>query len=275
MLGSLADAYDLCESLAAVAVSGAGSSLPSNRCSALNLASALSSGEFGVFHPVGEERRREREDLFVGECSIMRSLSRTVLSYGGDLCRGSVKGFVGEDNHVKGIEIVGETGETNGKVIESVQCAGNEYLELLAAKGVVSGLGLIYTHTKLMPGQPLSEKTGAALSRVQEARPKIRVIFWVEGSSDSLGLSTSEYFEVAAQPRDGDLNGYVGSYIRVWSPSARDPNHAKRHGEIQTLVVEFEADDTLVNLKSIPVTVNGEVIFMFTLVVLLIISTYR
>ena len=124
---------------------------------------------------------------------------------------------------------------------------------------MVSGLGLIYTHTKLMPGQPLSEKTASALSRVQEARPKIKVIFWVQGTVESLGLSSADFVEVAAQPRDGDINGYVNSHLRVWSPSARDPNHVKRFGEIQTIIVEFEADDTLVTLKTLPISVNGEV----------------
>ena len=142
----------------------------------------------------------------------------------------------------------------------NIQKAYSFLSELLAAKGVVSGLGLIYTYTKLMPGQPLSEKTGNALSRVQEARPKIRVILWVQGTQESLCLSNADYVEVASQPRDGDINGFIGSYLRVWSPSARDPNHLKRCGEIQTLVVEFEADDTLVAMKTMPISVNGEVV---------------
>ena len=105
MLGTLADAYDLCESLAAVAVSGAGSAIPSNRCSALQLASALSMGESGVFHPIGDDLSRNKEDMFVGDCSVMRSLARTVISYGGEICQGNVKGFVGEHNHIKGVEV--------------------------------------------------------------------------------------------------------------------------------------------------------------------------
>ena len=110
-----------------------------------------------------------------------------------------------------------------------------------------------------MPDQPLSEKTGNALSRVQEARPKIRIILWVQGTKSSLGITASEYVEVAPQPRDGDYNGYVSSFLRVWSPSARDSNHSKRHGEVQTIVVEFEADDSLVTLKTVPISINGEV----------------
>lgn len=78
------------------------------------MASALSMGEAGVFHPIGEDKSRNREDLFVGECSVMRSLARTVLSYGGELCQGSVKGFVGEHNHVKGVEVTSVTGESHG-----------------------------------------------------------------------------------------------------------------------------------------------------------------
>jgi phytoene dehydrogenase-like protein len=107
LLGAIESIYELCDSLACVSVLSVGEALPSSRISALYLAAAFAGNESGLFHPVSLSSASSRDDLeaVVGNCAITKALASTVLTHGGDVCFAAVKGFVGEDNSVKGVEL--------------------------------------------------------------------------------------------------------------------------------------------------------------------------
>lgn len=236
IVGAVTGAYDACEALAALSVASSTQAVSSNRASALGIALAINSGETGRFYPVSLASSDKTLQALVGDSSLMQSLARTVISHGSDIVVASIAGLVGENNRVTGVEL-----DIQGR-------------EILASCGVVSGLGAIHSYTKLMPGQPLSAVTAGTLAKLVEARPKIKVLFWLEGTVSSLGLSTADYIEIGSQPRDSDSSAFTNSYVCIWSPSAKDAGWTE---VVQTLVVEFEVDDTLVALKSTALSVGG------------------
>ena len=251
VLGTVGDLYEVCESLSSLAVFGAQEALPSSSLSALMLATSLASNETGLFFPSSLPLSSADEALesLLGECSVLTSLAATVLNCGGEIVQGEIKSLLGEGNVVTGVEVTEPSSSASSSLSSSSR-------ELLATRGVISGLGAITTFTKLMPGQPLSSTTATSLRKLQATRPKIKVLFWLKGQVSSLGLTSIDYLEIS-HSRGVDASAYAASSCRMWSPSAKDAGW--RRSEVQTIVVEFEADDSIVRLKSTSLTVEGQV----------------
>jgi hypothetical protein len=84
----------------------------------------------------------------------------------------------------------------------------------------------------------VSDETVQSISLLQEARPKINVVFWIDGTMENLGLKNTDYFQVYAKNPQAQtvrmmntneeqlLLGFGNhcQFIHVWSPSAQDPN---------------------------------------------------
>ena len=111
-------------------------------------------------------------------------------------------------------------------------------------KSVVSGMGLLCTYTRLLPTEAVTEITATALSDLCEARPKVQLVYWLQGSAEELGLSDVDYVEIEGGGVSRD--SFAGGYMRMWSPSRKD-NAWASSGSLHTLVVEFELTEPLVS----------------------------
>lgn len=125
----------------------------------------------------------------------------------------------------------------------------SEYISFKCSNGVISGVGVINTFAKLLPVSfhPTSGflSIQSKLKKIEERRPKMWVVFWLNGTTTSLGLKSCEYFEYFNQESEtlgGEHeNEVVSKYCHIWSPSSRDPSWNKRSPKLQTVVVEMEA----------------------------------
>lgn len=184
------DNRDLFEALNSIAVVGAEEALSGGDCSGYALAHALNSSIEGVFYPIG------------GAQAIANSLIKVINKSGG---------IVYKDIDFKEIDLV----EVDAKKIKAVgvkvhhhhhqsvdksSCNTVSEVYLKASKSIVSGLGVLTTHTKLLPSEALSIHTQEQLSTLTEARPKIKVIYWLNGTQDTLQLRNTDYYEVGIQP---------------------------------------------------------------------------
>jgi hypothetical protein len=88
-----------------------------------------------------------------------------------------------------------------------------------ASRSVISGVGMLSTYTTLVPPSCLTglgEHPLKPFEGLVEAAPRVRVVFWLRGSStEECGLGCSDYWDF------GGCKGGAASHI--WSPSARDP----------------------------------------------------
>jgi hypothetical protein len=69
----------------------------------------------------------------------------------------------------------------------------------IASKSIVSGVGIIGTYTRLIPSEDVSGAMRSQLSILNEARPKVYATYWIEGDGQQLGLSSTDFVEVAHQ----------------------------------------------------------------------------
>lgn len=171
-------------------------------------------------------------------------------------------------------------------------------MDILASRSVISGLGVLCTTAKLIPSTALSQHTVDTLASLREQRPRVTVVFWLAGTADELGLSSTDYYECASSshshssrnnsnissgisssggsssgtsssgssggggsdggapsPASSSSAALSSSYMRVWSPSAKDAAWGSTHPEdVQVVVVEIEASDALVTLAACELT---------------------
>ena len=179
---------DRCESLAALVCPSTGEGgLTSGRASALGLATLMHSNESGLFHPSSLPTPLPALPSTISHSAspLVQALLHAILSRGGEVLKVSA---------VK--ELLGEAGAVTGVEVYPLDTPSGQTRELLARRGVISGLGAIHTYLRLLPGQALQPATAAALSRLCEARPKIRVVYWISGTGAELGMSAVDYIEV-------------------------------------------------------------------------------
>ena len=75
-----------------------------------------------------------------------------------------------------------------------------------------------------VPPETVSDSTKLTLSLLQETRPKITIVYWLKGQQQQLGLSATDYVEVG---NNNNRDSLASSYVRIWSPSAKDAHWAK------------------------------------------------
>ena len=218
--------------LSNIAIVGASEALSSASLSTVALASALSMSEEGASTPIG------------GLAAVKRSLSEVILSCGGYVCsEAPLNEIVIEENGSGSVAKASGVSLDNGKV-------------LTAKKGVLSGLGALCTYTKLIKHRYVNARTRQALSGLQETRPKIIVLFRVNGSKDSLGLKECDYYELEYQGVDNENSStntkIAESYLKIWSPSARHHHDMNMGGpsdfpDSSIVAVEQYADNSIVS----------------------------
>jgi len=97
----------------------------------------------------------------------------------------------------------------------------------------VSGVGALCTFLRLLPEEELTEDIRASLSKLTEARPKLHVLYWLDGTASELGLSDADYIETldnefADESASASRKEFSRSYVRIWSPSMKDPSWKER-----------------------------------------------
>lgn len=257
------DAYSPLAALASMAAEEGVSGLD---CSSFCLASALNHLDGGIFSPVG------------GVEKVIQSLMVTVQSYGGvvydDVPVHSI--VVREDAskimRATGVKLSTSTAPPVSVMANDETTDGDEDFDVMYAnKSVVSGVGALCTYINLLPDICVDQTTRLALSHLFEMKPKIHVVYWLEGTREQLKLSDAVYFETLRQDVGDTLSTAKKDasrvFCRVWSPSASDSHDwtercvenrlfavacfllliARRHGpNLQSVVVELEAQTPMV-----------------------------
>lgn len=227
--------------------------------SAYLLAGALYNASQGIFYPVG------------GPAAIETSLRTTIHAAGGVVYAGvDVQDIVLEE--IVGSKVIRATGVSiavgSGAAVNSTHAAHglpdspSDFI-FQARKSVISGTGVLNTYTKLLPPEAVSTAAKEMLSGLTETRPRVKVVYWVRGTQEELGLSSTDYFEVGPQPHlqrqtvtiaaaEGDggaepaqaveVSGtvidcaendqkrdkFAGDFVHIWSPSCKDSSWADR-----------------------------------------------
>jgi hypothetical protein len=204
---SLESAPAAIAALHGIAAAGADEPLCAVDCSGYTLANALQSAAQGVFYPAG------------GASAIAAALVHTITQAGGVVyCNAEVREVVLEE--VPGTKSVKTTGVTvavtNARSsptpappssIDALEAKSDENssnssdVTFHAEKSVISGLGVIATFTKVIPAEAISAATRQMLAGLREVRPVVKVVYWLRGDATALGLSSTDYYEVGAQPR--------------------------------------------------------------------------
>jgi hypothetical protein len=215
--------------LASVSIAGMGEALPAADVSTLGLAGALSSTQGGAFYPSG------------GLSSLAQNCMRTIRKCGGEIYA---------DVPVRTIVLEGEGKQRRAVGISyalNSKAEGEDDDDVIyAKKSVISGCGALGTYLNLLPAADVCDETRSSLSLLSEMRPKVYVLMWLQGTSTELGLSTSDYVELAPQTGRETRNKeeFAGTYMRLWSPSAKDSTWSNgKYAGVQTVVVEFEATE--------------------------------
>eukprot|EP00981_Chlorochromonas_danica_P003978 scaffold753_cov164-Ochromonas_danica.AAC.8 len=219
-----------------------GECLPGNELSGVSLAALVAATEMGRFAPNG------------GIQEVEASLVETIQSVGGTVLHDvDAKGLVLEKSGT-GYQAVG---------VEINEVESGKEVTVSGRKSIVSGMGVLCTYANMLPADAVSEETKKNLSLLREARPKIRCLFWLSGSTHELGLSSAEYFEIPSQHdllksqkvgEEESIEQWAASYVRIWSPSAMDPcwmEKGDHPSNVSVVVVEFEATEPLVSLQAV------------------------
>lgn len=230
-------------SLAAIAAVDATESILSENCSAYHLANAIQSAEMGLYYPQG------------GAIALQNALCKTIRASGGCvLSNVDVRGLVFEEDDVSADKAAEDSLRALGVNIALREDNKQNITQVLGKQSVVSGLGAISTYIKLIPGENIAKNVKESLSSVIEARPIVKVLFWLDGTAEELGISSTDYVEIPENIidiLDGSIDQEVRrtvaqKSVRIWSPSVKDSKWNKR---LQVVVVELEAVDPIVEQK--------------------------
>jgi hypothetical protein len=211
---------------------GAEDCLPAFELSGIALGAGLATVETGRFVPKG------------GIASVEAALVETIQSHGGIVYKDAdVKGLVLEKSNQQSEQLQPLYRAVG---VSAVTSTGEEAI-MLGSQSVVSGLGVLCTYANLLPSNCISTEVRNDLAQLTEARPRIQCVFWLSGSSEDLGLKSTEYFEMRSQVdllrtqhqleehphlRPQQLtatDNWADSYLRLWSPSAMDPDWNKTY----------------------------------------------
>ena len=198
--------------------------LSASNLSSISLGNLLNA-DFGTFVPEG------------GVESLLKSFYHTILQGNGEIY---------SDVDLKGLEIE-EVPSSSGQILHravgiNVANPKNSDMSLLisAKQSVISGLGVLNSYATLIPHELVATHTQQSLSGLRERRPKAKIVFWLAGAKEELGILPLNYEELevseanphlqaieSRHPKKSELeieSKMAKSHYRVWSPSAQDPN---------------------------------------------------
>ena len=214
---------DMFNSIAAAAIVGADEALPAGELSALALASVINLCEEGASSPQG------------GVPAIATALCQAVTAVGGRVIKDAPLKQIA-------VRVEGGAGRAVGVELEGGVVA--------ASQGVLCGLGVLNTYCRVLPPKLVSSKMRESLEGCFESRPKIFVVLEIVGTKELLGISDCEYVETAPQDinsADEPTASYVAeSYLKIWSPTARDQKLAAAYEGKSVVVIEMYASESLI-----------------------------
>lgn len=183
-------------------------SLTANQSSAMMLGQLIAAADQG-FHTIEG-----------GIEAIQGRLEQTIMESGGVIAANTeLKGLILEvsatsTDEVKKMRAVGVTLQSGTKDQEEVS--------VFARKSVTSGLGLLPTYLTLLPDECISAATREQLALLEEQRPRVQVVYWLNVQSD-LQLSAAEFVQCIDSNESNQNNEKLAeSFVRVWSPSKVD-----------------------------------------------------
>jgi hypothetical protein len=215
---------------------GAQESLPRHNLSSFAFGMTSQFAESGAFVPVG------------GIPALIRMLRAEICSVGG---------MVVTDVESIKLEVNAVAGSTTSYKVTgvAVSAEGTEEQVLTGERSVISGLGLLSTYSGLLSSDIIANESKVKLATLEEAKPKIKVVFWLQGSCTALGLSNTDFYQVQIKQsvtteddvqtetetettEAASAKKLVGEYVHVWSPSAQNPDWP--HEQTHVVVVEME-----------------------------------
>lgn len=176
-----------------------------------------------------------------GTSEMETALAKVIEEAGGRIFSNlRVKGVEIEEKRKEDVSTTGTSAESSYRAI-GVTITDEEGKNecLLKAKGsVISAIGLLGSYATLVPSECVEETTREQLSLLQEKRPKVKVVLWLNGEAADLGISSVNYYEVCTSTETaGGLTSVTGagkehemteklasSYAHIWSPSAQNPD---------------------------------------------------
>ena len=69
--------------------------------------------------------------------------------------------------------------------------------DINSRRAVVSGVGLLNTYLKLVPAEAVSAATKTALAELREKKPVVTVVYWLQGTAQSLVENYAPTFAVS------------------------------------------------------------------------------
>ena len=132
-----------------------------------------------------------------------------------------------------------------------------------AHRSIISGMGIIGTHVNYLFGSEsdrndpkilagLKKKLfQTTLADLKEVSPVIKAVFWLSdsnsgGEGEEGAPSAVDYVEYhtglasSGTSMSTSSNGSGIPFLRVWSPSAKDPLWRERHPDVHAVVMEME-----------------------------------
>ena len=219
--------------------------------SGTTLAYTVSGMSSGTFYPRG------------GVMALQKMLIKVIQRAGG---------LVVEDVPIR--EIVIEPDSAVDAVVASEgSCSLNQFVadrvamdnerDVYAHKSIISGMGILGTHINYLFGREsdhidprslagLKKKVfQTTLADLREMSPVIKAVFWLSASEDCTDEegalpSAVDYVEYHTSLSTdgasvvGSSSGNGAPFLRVWSPSAKDPLWKEQHPEVHAIVMEYE-----------------------------------
>ena len=232
-------------SLTALASVGAYECVDSTECSAYLLGSIIYGSSGGVFYATN------------GPGGIMNSLVNTIQHSGGVVYRNVNIGEIVLEEYGPRTNTSSGIRASGVSILTPPSAETKSVEETLTSRTVVSGTGILHTYAKLIPPEAVTLNTRQTLSNLVEALPRVKVVYWVEGDREALGLTSTDYYEYGKQPSlytpssSNNNNNSEGTpvplteeqgahnaaeharfqqqAVHVWCPSCKDSNWAERY----------------------------------------------
>jgi hypothetical protein len=206
--------------------------LSRNELSSFLFGMASQAAESGAFVPIG------------GVSAIVDAFKSEICSIGGKI--------VCDVDSIK-LEVVASDESAFKVTGVAIGCNGKEEVSIASNMSVVSGLGILSTYVGLLSNDIVSVKTRKDLVNLKEMKPKVKIVFWLEGTKEELGLSCTEFFQVVITQPVSNTETVTTSqspdYCHIWSPSAMDPSW--KHLNTQVVIVEMDIFASFVSLESV------------------------
>lgn len=218
------DSLEALDEIAAVAGAVTGEIIEGSEMSGVALGALVNASETGRFVVAGGAKALE-----TAWCAAIQQAGGKVVK------DASIKGLILDSMAGDNLQQFAAAGIT-------VLSQNGEELLLFGEQSVVSGMGVLCTHSVLLPPEAVTPERRDSIAGLHEAPPIASCVFWLSGDPASLCLSSTEYVEVEplSEPPSAGRR-----FTRIFSPSAMDPTWTTSHpADVSAVVVEINLSET-------------------------------